>query len=139
MFQTGKRYSQAMRDKVVCAEVETLRARPDGAHVTRAALRLHVLAVAHSVHTGHPEFLADIALERIMPDATQAAIELWLAGLWERIDGGYALLDAEFIDHMSHQAAGHHIKSAQWRLRTRAVGMCRRSWRALNSESVIPF
>ncbi|MEN4473828.1 hypothetical protein [Mycolicibacterium cosmeticum] len=128
-----------MRDKVVCAEVETLRARPDGAHITRAALRLHVLAVAHSVHTRHPEFIADIALERIVPDATEAAIELWLAGLWERIDGGYALLDSEFIHHMGDQAAGHHIKSAQWRLRTRAIGMCRRSWRALNSESVIPL
>jgi hypothetical protein len=128
-----------MRDKAVSAEVETLRARRSGADITRAALRLHVLAVAHTVHTRHPEFVADIALERIMPNATEPAVELWLAGLWERIDGGYAVLDREFVDHMADRAAGHHIRSVQWRLRQRAIGMCRRSWRALNSESVIPF
>lgn len=128
-----------MRDRAVSVEVETLRARRNGRDITREALSLHVLAVAHSVHTVHPEFIADIALARIVPDATQPALELWLAGLWERIDGGYALLDREFIDHMTEHAAGHHFRSVQWRLRQRTIAMCRRSWQALNSESVIPL
>lgn len=128
-----------MRDRAVSVEVETLRARRNGHEITREALRLHVLAVAHSVHTVHPQFIADIALARIVPDATEAAVELWLAGLWERIDGGYAVLDPEFVEHMARRASGHHLRSVQWRLRQRAIGVCRRSWQALNSESVIPL
>lgn len=129
-----------MRDRAVSAETETLYARHITRDITREALRLHVLAVAHSVHTVHPpEFIADIALERIVPDATVPAFELWVSGLWERIDGGYAIMDSEFIAHMTQRAAGHHLRSVQWRLRQRAIAVCRRSWRALNSESVIPL
>lgn len=128
-----------MRDRAVSVEVETLYARYLSRDITREALRLHVLAAAHSVNTVHPEFIADIALARIVPDSTTPAFELWLAGLWERIDGGYAILDPEFVGHMAERAAGHHVRSAQWRVRQRAVAWCRRSWRALNSESVIPL
>jgi hypothetical protein len=122
-----------MRNRTVFTEVETLRSRTKRPSVSALALEIHVRAVARTVRTANPAFISDAGLDAIAPGrvTTMAAVELCLAGLWHRTTngyGGYVIADADLIDHMTVPSSIRRIKAA-----------CRRLWRELNSEKVIPL
>jgi hypothetical protein len=119
-----------MHDMAVFMEVATLRAKPTGRDVSLSALELHVRVVDHTVHAECPGFVTDRGLDTIATGdvTTMAAIELCLAGLWRRIDGGYVISDDELIDHIAQSSWTRKLAKA-----------CRRLWKTLNSETVIPF
>lgn len=112
--------------KALLAEMGALRDSRRGAHVSATAIELHVRAVSHSVRTRRPAFVADAALDLIASGSvtTVAALELWMAGLWQRVPGGYLIDDRELIAHLSAGPVRRWV---------------RRVWLNLNSESVIPF
>jgi hypothetical protein len=115
-----------VRQKALSAEVEALRYSRRGADVSALALEIHVQAVGRGIGSSCPSFIPDQRLDAITSGSvtTMAAIELWLSGLWFRVEGGYVADDPELIDHLS-----------VGRLRRWA----RKLWRYLNSEPVIPF
>lgn len=68
---------------------------------SRAAYDLHILATAHSASCGYPGFVPDDYLEhldRLGVETTITAAELCAIGSWERIDGGYRVLDWEMVE-----------------------------------------
>jgi hypothetical protein len=115
-----------MYSKALLAEMEALRDSRRGAHVSATALELHVRAVERSVRTRHPAFVSDAILDAVAPGSvtTVAALELWVAGLWRRTEGGYLVDDRELIAHLSVGPV------RRWG---------RRVWSYLTSEPVIPF
>lgn len=119
-----------MRDNAVYAEVETLRDRGKGPVLSPVALEIHVRAVAHSVRTSCPAFIADEALDTIAPArvTTMAALELCLAEVWHRARDGYVIADFDLIDHMSTSPTRRFL-----------AAVCRRVWRELNGERFIPL
>jgi hypothetical protein len=122
-----------MRNRTVFTEVETLRHQDKARSVSPLALEIHVRAVARTVRTANPCFISDASLDNIAPGhvTTMAAIELCLAGMWYRTThgfGGYVIADTDFVDHMTTPSLVRHFAAA-----------CRRLWRELNSEKVIPF
>jgi hypothetical protein len=119
-----------MDDRLVFFEVEALRADRSRPVLSPASLEIHVRVVDHLAHTTRSNFIADGRLDGLAPGpvTTMAAIELSLAGWWRRLDGGYVIVDQELIDAMSH--------SPMWR---RFGASCRRLWKTLNSETVIPL
>ncbi len=119
-----------MDDRLVFSEVEALRADRSRPVLSPASLEIHVRVADHLAHTTGSNFIADSALDTVAPGhvTTMAAIELSLAGWWRRLDGGYVIVDQDLIDAMSHSPA--------WR---RFGATCRRLWKSLNSESVIPL
>jgi hypothetical protein len=69
---------------------------------TRAAHGLHMRATGHSAACGHPGFVPDDYLEQqesLGADTTDTAIELCANGAWERVDGGYRVLDWEVVEY----------------------------------------
>jgi hypothetical protein len=123
-------YDLSMRDKIVYAEIETLRDRGNGPALSALALEMHVRAVDRSVHTECPAFISDEALDAIAPArvTTMAALELCLADVWHRAKDGYVIADFDLIDHMSASPARRRLQAA-----------CRRLWRELNSEKFVPL
>lgn len=119
-----------MDDRSVFFEVEALRADKARAVLSPACLEVHVRVVDHLAHTTGSNFIADEALDTLAHGrvTTMAAIELTLAGWWRRLDGGYVIVDQELIEALSHSPARRRLGAA-----------CRRLWRILNSESVIPL
>ncbi|MUL46001.1 hypothetical protein FZI85_22340 [Mycobacterium sp. CBMA293] len=115
-----------MYSKALSAEIEALRDSSRGAHVSATAIELHVRTVYRSVRTRRPSFVSDASLDAIAPGSvtTIAALELWTAGLWQRVPGGYLIDDTELIAHLS---AGPVRRLA------------RRVWKRLNNGSIIPF
>ena len=69
--------------------------RPSDRVVSRSALRLHVYAILASIEAGRPGFVTDTYLNAVTVDTSLAAIELCTAGLWERADDGYTVLESE--------------------------------------------
>lgn len=65
--------------------------------VSRDALKLHTYAVIVSIKDGHPGFVGDDYLSAIRVETTVPALELTLAGLWTREDGGYRVREAETL------------------------------------------
>ena len=68
---------------------------------SRAAYDLQVLATAHSASCGHPGFVPDDYLEHLdglAIETTITAAELCAIGTWERVDGGYRVLDWEAVE-----------------------------------------
>jgi hypothetical protein len=112
--------------KALLAEMGALRDSGRGAHVSAPALEIHVRAVDQSVRTSCPAFVSDELLDKVAPGSvtTIAALELCLAGLWLRVNGGYSVDDADLIAHLS---VG---RVRRW---------ARRAWQYLNSEPVIPL
>ena len=101
--------------------------------VSALALEIHVRAVARTVRTANPTFISDAGLDLIAPGpvTTMAAVELCLAGLWQRTTngyGGYVIADTDLIDHMAVPSVVRRVKAA-----------CHSLWRELNSEKVIPL
>ena len=119
-----------MDDRSVFSEVEALRADKARPVLSPTALEVHVRVVDHLAHSTRGAFIADEILDTLAHGrvTTMAAIELSLAGWWRRLDGGYVIADQDLIDALSH--------SALWR---RVGAACRRMWRTLNSETVIPL
>ena len=69
--------------------------------MSRAAYDLQVLATAHSASCGHPGFVPDDYLEHLdglAIETTITAAELCTIGMWERVDGGYRVLDWEAVE-----------------------------------------
>ena len=69
--------------------------------MSRAAYDLQVLATAHSASCGHPGFVPDDYLghlDGLAIETTVTAAELCTAGMWERVDGGYRVLDWEAVE-----------------------------------------
>ena len=86
--------------------------------------------VDHLAHTTGANFIADESLDTLAHGrvTTMAAIELSPRGWWRRLDGGYVIVDQELIDALSHSPTRRRFGAA-----------CRRLWKTLNSETVIPF
>lgn len=119
-----------MRDKEVLVEVHALRERRRSGSVSASALEIHVRAVRAAVRTDCPAFVSDACLDSIAPGGvtTMAALELCLAGLWDRARDGYVITDFDLIHRLSGSPTWRWVRSA-----------CHRLWVALNSESVIPL
>ena len=82
--------------------------RLEGAHnadgeeavVSVAACQLHGFGTIHSVEGGHPGFVSDEYLNAISAETTITAAELCTAGMWERAEGGYKVLDQEMVQQV---------------------------------------
>ena len=88
--------------------------------MSRAAYDLQVLATSHSASCGHPGFVPDDYLEHLdglAIETTITAAELCTAGMWERVDGGYRVLDWEAVevclDHV-RQRRGEDRQALAW-------------------------
>jgi len=69
---------------------------------TRPAYNLQVRAVAHSANCGHPGYIPDDYLEHLNGlgiETTIPAAELCALGTWERVSGGYRVLDWESVEY----------------------------------------
>ena len=119
-----------MDDRSVFFEVEALRADQSRPFLSPASLEVHVRVIDHLAHATGSNFMADEVLDTLAHGrvTTMAAIELSLAGWWRRLDGGYVIVDQELIAAMSHSPARRRFGAA-----------CRRLWKTLNSETVIPL
>jgi len=119
-----------VRDKVVYDEVAVLRAKKRSQCVSPAALELHVRAVDRTVRTDCPVFVSDALLDEIATGhvSTMAALELSLAGLWDRARGGYVVSDLDLIDRLGTSAARRTLAST-----------LRHWWQVLNRDNFIPL
>ncbi len=102
--------------------------------VSPASLEVHVRAVRHLARTTGAQFIDDAGLDGIAPGrvTTIAALELCLAGWWRRLDGGYVIAEAI----VGRDPTRPMSRGRAWR---RVAAVCRRVWKALNSEKFIPF
>jgi hypothetical protein len=69
--------------------------------MSRAAYDLQVRATAHSASCGHPGFVPDDYLDHLdglSIETTITAAELCTCGTWQRVDGGYRVLDWEAVE-----------------------------------------
>jgi hypothetical protein len=119
-----------VRDKVVYGEVALLRAKKRSQNVSVAALELHVRALDRTVHSDCPVFVSDAVLDQIAPAqvSTMAALELSLAGLWDRSHGGYIVSDLDLIERLATNPVRRTLAAA-----------LRRSWNLLNRDNFIPL
>ena len=70
--------------------------------MSRAAYDLQCRATAHSASCSHPGYVPDDYLEHLDGlgiETTITAAELCAIGTWERIDGGYRILDWEAVEY----------------------------------------
>ena len=84
--------------------------------MSRAAYDLQVFATAHSASCGHPGFVPDDYLEHLDGfgiETTITAAELCTAGMWERVDGGYRVLDWEAVEVCLDQVRQHRGEDEQ--------------------------
>ena len=65
--------------------------------LSRAAMHLHTFGVLSSIETGDPGFVSDRYLNAISAETSITALELCLAGLWERTSCGYRVSDADTL------------------------------------------
>lgn len=68
-----------------------------GPVISRSALRLHTYAILVSIEVGHAGYISDDYLNAISVETTVAALELTLAGLWQRDQGGYRVSEPETL------------------------------------------
>ncbi len=66
--------------------------------MSRAAWDLQCRATSHSAFCGHPGFVPDEYLDGLSMETTITAAELCTADMWERVDGGYRVLDWEAVE-----------------------------------------
>ena len=87
---------------------------------TRAAYDLQVEATAHSARCGHPGYVPDDYLEHLDGlgiETTITAAELCAIGTWERVGGGYRVLDWEAVEvclGMVRQDNGEDPRALAW-------------------------
>ena len=70
--------------------------------MTKAAYDLQCRATSHSASCGHPGYVPDDYLEHLDGlgiETTITAAELCAIGTWERIGGGYRILDWEAVEY----------------------------------------
>jgi hypothetical protein len=70
--------------------------------MSRAAYDLLVRATVHSASCGHPGYVPDDYLEHLDGlgiETTITAAELCAIGTWQRVDGGYRVLDWEAVEY----------------------------------------
>lgn len=65
--------------------------------LSRAAFQLHSFAVMNSIRDGHPGFVSDDYLNAIAAETTTTAVELEVAGIWERRDDGYFIVVDDMV------------------------------------------
>jgi hypothetical protein len=65
--------------------------------LSRAAMHLHTFGVLSSIEAGDPGFVSDRYLNGISAETSITALELCLAGLWERTACGYRVSDADTL------------------------------------------
>lgn len=65
--------------------------------LSRAAMHLHTFGVLSSIEAGNPGFVSDGYLDAISAETSITALELCLAGLWERTSRGYRVSDADTL------------------------------------------
>ncbi len=65
--------------------------------LSRAAMHLHTFGVLSSIESGSPGFVSDRYLSAISAETSITALELCLAGLWERTSCGYRVSDADTL------------------------------------------
>jgi hypothetical protein len=70
--------------------------------LSRAAMHLHTFGVLSSIEAGTPGFVSDRYLNAINTETSITALELCLAGLWERVACGYVVSDADTLA-VAHQ------------------------------------
>src|SRR5439155_9984276 len=73
--------------------------------MSRAAYDLQVHATAYSTRRGHPGFVPDEYLDGLRAETTIPAAELCAIGMWERVGGGYRVLDWEAVEVCLDRAA----------------------------------
>ena len=87
---------------------------------TRAAYNLQVHATAHSARCGHPGYVPDDYLEHLDGlgiETTITAAELCAIGTWERVGGGYRVLDWEAVEvclDLMRQDNGEDPRALAW-------------------------
>ena len=70
--------------------------------MTKAAYGLQCRATSHSMSCGHPGYVPDDYLEHLDGlgiETTITAAELCAIGTWERVGGGYRILDREAVEY----------------------------------------
>ena len=72
-------------------------ASSDELTLSRAAMHLHTFGVLSSIEAGSPGFVSDCYLNAISAETSITALELCLAGLWERTSCGYRVSDADTL------------------------------------------
>jgi hypothetical protein len=88
--------------------------------LSRAAYDLQVRATAHSASCGHPGFVPDDYLDHLDGlgiEITITAAELCTYGLWERVGGGYRVLDWEAVEvclDQVRQIGGEDPRAVAW-------------------------
>lgn len=78
-----------------------------------AALRLHARGLLASFEAGDAGFVSDAYLDA-RPDSASEVLELCLAGVWTRADGGYAVVSSEALRmayELHRQVSGTHRSS----------------------------
>jgi hypothetical protein len=67
------------------------------ATLSRAAVVMHTAGIVNSIRDGRPGFVSDDYLNAISAETTTTVLELEAAGLWERRDGGYLIVEDEML------------------------------------------
>lgn len=65
--------------------------------LSRSAFQLHGFAVINSIKDGTPGFVSDDYLNAISAETTTPALELEVAGVWERREDGYFIVKDEML------------------------------------------
>jgi len=83
--------------------------------MSRAAWDLQCRATVHFAFGGHPGFVPDEYLAGLSMETTITAAELCTAGMWERVGGGYRVLDCEAAGVCLDRAGQIRAEDAQAR------------------------
>lgn len=70
-----------------------------------AALMLHSSAILQTVNADTPGLVDDVYLGAIRAETDLTATELVMSGLWERVEGGYRILDPAAIEKVVEMTA----------------------------------
>jgi hypothetical protein len=76
--------------------------------LSNAAFMLHTSGMVNAYRDGHPGFISDDYLEAITAETSATALELTVAGLWERVDDGYVVHDDEAVKFINEM----HLRNA---------------------------
>jgi hypothetical protein len=116
-------------DAAHCSFVRLHRADDQELILSRAAMHLHTFGVLSSIEDGNAGFISDRYLNAITAETSVTALELCMAGLWERVPCGYRVADPDAMSvtaqiteqlHLlalqCEQAGGHFTEQGQPRL-----------------------
>jgi hypothetical protein len=77
-------------------------AAPRQQPISLPALRLHALGLLASFEAGRPGYVSDRDLARFGGEPAAPVLELCVAGVWARVDGGYQIVSSEAL-RMAHE------------------------------------